>query len=179
MNKQFKRMTAVVLLLCLSIMAVACGRTATPKETTTGTTTLPVDTTQTPSVPDTQTTEPTDHTGSDQEEATRPTLETEIGVGSGRVEGTDTGNRQEEATTPTTKPTDSNISTEEGLSMTYQQYIAMSSEAQQAFFFEHFQGDALAFHNWFQKIKQEYEDETPEIIATGPIDIEDYINSAP
>lgn len=168
MYKNIAIMTAVALLLSLSL--VACGKK--PAEATKPITTEPEITgTVSTTAPDESTAEDTIGTGA----ATDPTLGYGTEVGSGRVEGD--GDTQPETTKPTTqteKPT--TPAPDEALNMNYQQYMAMSSQEQQLFFDKHFSNDPLGFATWFQKIKQEYDDETPEIIATGPIDIGDYIN---
>lgn len=122
-------------------------------------------------------------------ESTKPTVEGSTQVGSGR--GEVTGDRPEETTpagtepvepteptapttTPTTPSTPESVP-DNALNMNYKQYMALSSAEQQAFYNQYFSEDPLAFATWFQKIKQAYDDETPEIIATGPVDIGDYL----
>lgn len=84
------------------------------------------------------------------------------------------------ATTPETVPSE-NPPTEEtepqlSLSITYEQYMALTAEQQQALFDRFFLSDPPAFGVWFHKIKEEYDNQIPDVIATGPVDIGDYIN---
>jgi hypothetical protein len=108
---------------------------------------------------------------SGQESTTKPGETTE----STQKPTTDT---TEETETPTTVPetTLSNQEQSDVPQLNYQQYMAMSNDEQQKLFDDYFADDALAFASWFKRIKQEYDDENPSIIVTGPIDIGDYIN---
>ena len=58
----------------------------------------------------------------------------------------------------------------------YEKYMSWSSQQQQKFFDDNFKDDPIAFAQWFQKIKREYEEANPPIVVTGPINIEDYLN---
>ena len=174
MNKKLTTIAALALLLCLCLAVSACGKQKPGNTEPSGTTTQNADTTA-------GTTESTTPTGSTegttggQSDPTEPTLESDTTVGSGRVEGESSGNQQQETTPPATKPKDPDTSVDDGLSLSYTQYMALTGKQQQEFYDKHFSDDPLAFAAWFQKIKQEYDDETPEIIATGPVDIGDYI----
>jgi hypothetical protein len=96
-------------------------------------------------------------------------------VESGRNE--ETGTATEPGTQTPTQPSGGTTGSTDALeNMNYQKYMNLSADQQQAFFDRYFSTDPLAFATWFQKIKQEYEDEIPEIIATGPVDPEDYTN---
>lgn len=177
MHKRVFFLTAVALALALCL--AACGKK--PADDTKPNTALP-DTSDT-----TELTDPTDTEGTEGTEGsagaddpTKPTLESDTEVGSGRVEGSSgsqTGDNKptsptEEPTTPSQEPT----TPDTALSMNYQQYMALSGKEQQAFFDKYFSDNPLGFANWFRKIKQEYDDGRTEIEATGPIDIGDYIN---
>lgn len=173
MHRNIAILTAMVLVLTLSL--AACGQKpaegSQPVTTQPGITQPGATGTASTTVPGESLPEDSTGTGT----STQPTLDYGTDVGSGRVEGD--GNSQTETTKPTTqteKPT--TPAPDDGLNMDYRQYMAMSSQEQQLFFDKHFSNDPLGFATWFQKIKQEYDDETPEIIATGPIDIGDYIN---
>lgn len=76
---------------------------------------------------------------------------------------------QPEQTTPSSGETQT-------ITMNYAQYMAMTADQQQAFYDENFKDDPIAFAQWFQKIKQEFDEENPAIIVTGPINIEDYLD---
>lgn len=171
MDKKIVVYIAAALLLAMCLCMAACGRNA-GNETKPGVTT---------------------------EGSAQPTIRDD-GVGSGRPNGGDatqptTGGETTEATTeattgattdattggttpsteptsPTTKPTDS----DDDLRMSYQQYMALTSKQQQEFFDKYFAEDPLGFAQWFQKVKAEYDEGKQEVIATGPIDIGDYIN---
>lgn len=171
MNKTIKRLTAAALLLGLCVTAAACGCTQKPVESMSEATTLPVDTTQTPSVPDSQTTAPTESDSGTP--ATKPNLDVGFGVGTGRVEAdggqqsTKPADDQPAATTPQTGS---------GLNLTYEEYMRLSGSQQQELFDKYFADDPTAFAAWFAKIKAEYDDQRQEVEATGPIDLEDYLN---
>lgn len=168
MNRKFLIFTVVALLIALSM--AACGKKPAEGKKPGNT------------QPETQvSTDPTDPGDPDATEGaegtTEPTLNAGTEVGSGREEIT--GGTQPESTTPTApsdKPTTPVPAPDDGLSMNYLQYMALSNQEQQAFFDKYFSDDPLGFATWFQKVKQAYDDETPEIIATGPIDIGDYID---
>lgn len=94
-----------------------------------------------------------------------------------------------EATTPVTESTTPNETkpneTKPGTTTTpaagepalnYVQYMNLSSDEQQKLYDKYFTDNPLAFATWFQRIQAEYEDDTPSIIVTGPVDIGDYIN---
>jgi len=163
MNKTMKRFTLLILLVCLLMLLAAChiasdvgGVKNTAAETTDSKD--PV----------------TDGV------TARPSLDnnTETGPDSGN----ETLPQQQETKPPVTDPTTDGTVPEETtpadmtLSMNYQQYMNLTGSQQQALYDKYFADDPLAFAAWFQKIKAEYEDEIPEIIATGPVDIGDYIN---
>lgn len=83
------------------------------------------------------------------------------------------------ATTPSTVPTEQTkppVVDSQPDELDYEKYMAMSAREQQQFFDDNFKDDPIAFAQWFQKIKQEYEKENPPIIVTGPINMEDYLN---
>ena len=176
MYKNVKVFLAAALLLSVCVSLMACRQKpttpATNQPSTTGT--QPAQTEQTG-----ETTEATEEThGIITQDPNAPSLdvETEIGDDRGDITGGGSGNEQTptkptepEPTTPSTKP-------DTTLSMNYQQYMSLTSAQQQELFDKHFSDNPLAFAEWFQKIKAEYEDEIPEIIATGPVDIGDYIN---
>ena len=80
----------------------------------------------------------------------------------------------------TTLPTEQPEPSSSGVhpdALAYEAYMAMSAKEQQKFFDDNFKNDPIAFAQWFQKIKQAYEQENPPIIVTGPINIEDYLNN--
>lgn len=83
------------------------------------------------------------------------------------------------ATTPSTVPTEQTEPPTVAVrpdGLNYENYMAMSAQEQQRFFDDNFKDDPIAFAQWFQRIKQEYEKENPPIIVTGPINMEDYLN---
>jgi len=174
MNK-LKSLIAVASLLVMLAALAACGKkpwkqnTQTPENT---------DGTVSTAQPTENTTEPTTQ-GQTPDSGTsvgadRPDISSDTEVGSDREE---LGGQSNSGTaTPTEKPTEPNSSTNTGLSMNYQQYMALSGAAQQEFYDQHFADDPLGFASWFQKIKAEYDSGRVEIEATGPIDIGDYIN---
>lgn len=168
MNKPMKLLGAV-LLLCLAVGLSACGGTSEPKpqqnptETTIGGVL--------PSRPQTET-EPENDPSVTQPEATEETTGPEGTTAATEPESTQSATTPEQETTPVTSP-------ELPLSMSYSQYMALTTDQQNAFFEKHFATDPLGFHNWFQKVKAEHETENPEIEATGPVDLEDYIKPAP
>lgn len=175
MNKKLTFAAVLALLLCLCLAVSACGDQKPGNTEPSGTTTQNTD--SIPGTTESSTpTESTEGTTGEQSNPTEPSLESDTTVGSGRVEGENSGDQQQETTPPTTKPKDPDVSVDDGLSLNYAQYMAMTGKQQQEFYDKHFADDPLAFATWFQKIKQEHDDETPEIIATGPIDIGDYIN---
>ena len=169
MNKiKYIGIAALVLGLCVAICACRIVD-ETPK--TQPSTTVSQQETHT-STPDTQATEGQQPEGTvdpyEQVGTGRPTIDYETEVGSGREEGT--------TVQPETKPSTETTVPADELSMNYSQYMSLSGAQQQAFFDKYFADDPIAFATWFQKIKQEHVDETPEIVATGPVDLEDYIN---
>lgn len=108
---------------------------------------------------------------------TRPTPEVDIDITPGRDETEPSAGQQEETTPPTTGATEP---LPEGMpKLSYQQYMAMTPAEQSAFFEKYFKDDGVGFHNWFQQIKLEYENDIPEVIGTGPVDIGDYIGTTP
>ena len=165
-----KKLMAVVAVLCLCMALAACRKkkeeevTHNPiaSETTTQTdgTTTPIDGTE-------------PQTGW-QGDPTAPSLESNTEVGTGRVEG---GNTTQDPNTSkdTTPTTPDEPPANPDLSISFQQYDAMDWEAQQKFYNKYFAENPLGFAEWYQRIKQEYDDGKTEIIATGPVDIGDYI----
>ena len=173
MNKKFTALIAAALLVAMCMCLAACGNRGETK----------------PGVSTDGTTQPTireDGVGSGRPNAdgvTQPATgdDTTDPTTDATTEATTDGTTDPtvpstEATTPATKPTESTSKPNNDLSMNYQQYMALSGQEQQLFYDKHFANDPLGFAAWFQKIKQAYDDETPEVIATGPIDIGDYIN---
>ena len=177
MHKNIKIYLAAVLLLCLSVSVVGC-RTSPAPETTNQAGPSQAATT-TPDTPGEETgaaSEGTQEThGIITQDPNAPSLGVDTQVSDDRSDVGGSGNQQPETTPPTTKPGTTDPIPDDTLSMNYQQFMKLSGSEQQELFDKHFADDPLAFAAWFQKIKQEYDDETPEIIATGPIDIGDYI----
>lgn len=171
MNRLMKRWTVAVLLLCLCVAVTACRTKPADQSTPPTTTTAPQETTN----GDTQPDETSGTTAPTQTDTKEPPIQSNTDVGSGRGEGS-SGSERPETTTPTTQPSTPETLPDDTLSMNYRQYMALSPEQQQALFDKYFAHDPRSFADWFKKIKQEHDDEIPEIIATGPVDIGDYIN---
>lgn len=98
--------------------------------------------------------------------------------------------RPDDTPTQSQKPTEKPVETKPGfnpilpsgkpdLSVTYEQYLAMSGGEQTAYFNAFGKGDegALAFVAWFDKAKEAWVKENQSIIATGDgnLDLNDYI----
>ena len=83
----------------------------------------------------------------------------------------------QETTKPTEAETQPATKPELSLEMDYQAYMALSGAQQQKLFDTYFADNPLAFADWYKKIKQEYDDENPAIIVTGPIDIEEILGA--
>ena len=176
MNPKGLALTAAAMLICACILLPACAEpTGKSNHPTAG--------------------KPTGTTAPQGgESGTAPTLDSGTQVGSGREEtSSDTSPETIPETTPesalpsteTTEPTEPGETTvptapssplDKGLDMTYLEYMSLTGPQQQAFFDKYFADNPLGFAAWFQKIKQAYDDETPEIIATGPVDIGDYVD---
>ena len=159
MNKTLKKIVLWLLAVCMMSFLAGCNEKETQGEEMNPTMTQPAQTEGMIVERPTIVTEP--QSATQPQEATQPQQET--------VPAT----QPEE--TPT-KPNTQGDAPGYSLSMSYQQYMNLSSAQQQAFFDTHFADDPLGFAEWFRKTKEAYEDETPEIIATGPVDIGDYIN---
>ena len=175
MNKKIAMWIAAVLLVVLCVSLAACGKNK-PEPTSPGTT-QSGDTTA-PGTTGGEETEGTEGTQPDTQpqsgnDATQPTLESDTEVGSGRGEGSSAS--QQQTTPAVTDPTTGTLP-DEGLTLNYQQYMALSGAEQQKLFDKYFSDNPLGFATWFQKIKAEYDDGKVEIEATGPVDIGDYIN---
>lgn len=97
--------------------------------------------------------------------------------------------RPDDTSTQEPKPTEKPVENESGfdpilpsgkpdLSVTYEQYLAMSGAEQTAYFKAFGEGDegALAFVAWFDKAKEAWTKENQAIIATGDgnLDLNDY-----
>ena len=176
MNKKFVMWIAAILLITICLSLTACGKkpVANPNP---GTTNQPLDTTNPGDTggDSTQGTEATqgatESQGGVSTGSGRPDIESDTDVGSGRGEGSSSS--QQQTSPPVTNPTET--VPDQGLTLNYQQYMALSNTAQQELYNQYFSDDPLAFAAWFQKIKAEYEDGKVEIEATGPVDLEDYI----
>ena len=171
---------AAVLLLAFCFSLTACGKRSadTGEPGTTGQPSEPT-VTGTSGAEGTEATQPAAGSDGDETDSNKPTLESDTQVGSGRVEG-GSGSQQPTTQEPT-KPSNSETvpgetAPNDGLTMNYQQYMALSSAEQQNLYDKYFSDDPLAFANWFQRIKAEYDAGREEIIATGPVDLEDYLN---
>lgn len=75
---------------------------------------------------------------------------------------------------PATQPTEPEAGDDEPVVLTYEEYMALSPAEQQAYY-ESFPTleDYIA---WYNAAYAEYEENQDAVIATGPIDIGDYIN---
>ena len=172
MNKYWKTAIAAALLLGLSVSLVACGKNSDK----------PGNQTESQTQGQTQGTNPDGSAAGTQgtEDTTTPSAEdTDVGSGRPTVSGdTEVGSGREEGETPapSTRPTTGNTDADTGLSMSFQEYMALGNLEQQKFYDEYFANDPLGFASWFQRIKAAYDEGRQEIDATGPVDIGDYIN---
>lgn len=115
-----------------------------------------------------------------------PDFEVEFGVGGRPAFGGETETAEQQKPSDTTAPvttqptqgqnketTQPPVTGENGMPeklLTYEEFLALSNEDQQAYFYLF--ADPVDYAQWLQQAQQEYEDRQISIIVTGPVDLE-------
>lgn len=123
-----------------------------------------------------ETTEPTEEPTDPEEDPDEDPLEDPTDPDEDPVEPTEEPTDPEDDDPPveTTQPTEPQTGSDEPVVLTYEEYMALSPEEQQAYY-ESFP-TLEEFIAWHNAALEEYEANNTVPVVTGPIDIGDYIN---
>lgn len=179
MNKKFVcNLFAVIILLValIATMLIGCMKVQQGNEptATTGSQSESLLGSEFLSEEDETTELPTDNTQNEQPSTaeTEPSLEIEVEANQGKPivdQNTQTTKPEHGENNGTTKPDLSGSNGKPNKLLTYEEFLSLSNEEQQAYFFLF--ADPLDYAAWLQQAQKEYQDSQQSIVITGPIDL--------